>query len=244
MSILTRQNNIRFDVYLSQKRKDNLLFKTATCKIFDKYENYSIKDCEHVISIDSILNYLPCLIEKIIKRDTDSVLVLLPDNNIRANQISITNIQDLCTALEVAYNWENVMRDKDKLVEELKKKLKETIKEFVNEHDEINIQDETTITSSFQYLSCNLKQKILTLYDENCKTIDWIIEKYKLPPVNKENITSFVKLRNSKAHSGAVNFDDSVKLYAPLFALVYVCLFRHIGVPDEKILGILTQIFK
>lgn len=244
VSILTRQNNIRFDVYLSQKGVDNLLFETAICRIFDNYENYSTRDCDHVISIDSILDCLPCLIEKIINHDTDPLIVLLPDNSIRTNQISITNIQDLCTALEVAYDWEGIKRDKDRLIEELKKKIKETIKEFVNEHSEINVQDETTITSSFQYLSCNLKQKILTLYDENCEMIDWIIEKYNLPLVNKDNVASFVRLRNNKTHSGLVDFSDSVDLYVPLFALVYVCLFKHIGIPNDKILRVLQQIFK
>ena len=50
-------------------------------------------------------------------------------------------------------------------------------------------------------LDYTLKQKILTLYDENHNVADAIVSKWLLPQINETNIASFVKLRNGKTHS-------------------------------------------
>jgi len=117
------------------------------------------------------------------------------------------------------------------------------IADFSKSHNEIDVNKETTISSSFQYLDYTLKQKIITLYNENCDVADAIVSKWRLPQVNKANIGSFVKLRNNKTHSGMVKWGDSAKLYAPLFAIVYASFFRYIELPDKIIRYILLQIF-
>lgn len=63
-------------------------------------------------------------------------------------------------------------------------------------------------------LDYTLKQKILTLYDENHNLADAIVSKWLLPQINETNIASFVKLRNGKTHSGTVERGDNTKLYA------------------------------
>lgn len=72
---------------------------------------------------------------------------------------------------------------------------------------------------------------------------DAIVSKWKLPQINEANIGSFVKLRDNKTHSGTVEWGDSVKLYTPLFAVVYASFFRYIGLPDEIIRRVLLRIF-
>lgn len=242
-AILTTQNNISFDVYLSQKNRVEQYVTTGACKILDHYENYSARKSHRVIPIYNILDYVPNLVNKITNNEVDSLLLLLPEDNRRVNQISITNIQDLCTALEVAYLWSKRNKEKDKLIEELKKNIKKTISEFAKTHDEIDVYKETTLSSAFQYLDYTLKQKILTLYNEYCDMIDPIIAKWSLPQVNETNVTSFVKLRNNKTHSGTVEWNDSVNLYTALLALVYACFLGYIQVPNEIIKSALLQIF-
>lgn len=100
------------------------------------------------------------------------------------NRISIKNVQDLCTALEVSYQLDDKRkREKDALIEELKKNIKNTIAEFTKAHNEIDVNKETTMSSAFQYLDYTLKQKILTLYNENSDIVDEIVSKYSLPSV-------------------------------------------------------------
>lgn len=245
VAILTSQNNVCFEeVYLSQRNSEQKYFKTGICKIFDPYENYSIRQWHKVIPIFSVFDYIPNLVNGIINSKADSLLELLPEDNKMVNRISIKNVQDLCTALEVSYHLDDKRkREKDALIEELKKNIKNTIAEFAKEHNEIDVNKETTMSSAFQYLDYTLKQKILTLYNENSDVVNAIVSKYSLPSVNENSIASFVKLRNNKTHSGTVEWGESANIYAPLFAIVYASFLKYIELPDEVIKSALLQIF-
>ena len=103
VAILTFQNNVCFEeVYLSQRNSEQKYFKTGICKIFEHYENYSIRQRLKVIPIFSVFDYITNLVNGIINNKADSLLELLPEDNKMVNRISIKNIQDLCTALEVS----------------------------------------------------------------------------------------------------------------------------------------------
>ena len=78
-------------------------------------------------------------------------------------------------------------------------------------------------------LDYTLKQKILTLYDENHNVADAIVSKWLLPQINETNIASFVKLRNGKTHSGTVERGDNTKLYAHYYRFFSrIRLFQHL----------------
>ena len=245
VAILTQQNNVFFEeVYLSQRDSENKLFKTAMCKIFSPYENYSLKRKHKVIQMLSVFKSIPELVNGIVDGKADTLFELLPEDNRWVNRISIKNVQDLCTALEVAYNLDNNRkREKDELIKELKNTIKDTLTKFKDDHEEIDVNKETTINSAFKYLDFTLKQKILTLYNENKNLADKIVSKYTLPEINEDSTASFVKLRDVKTHSGRVELDETARLYYPLFAIVYACFLRYVGVSDEQIESILLQVF-
>lgn len=243
IAILTKQKNIFFETYLSQRNSDNQFFTTAYCKFADPYDNYSSKSYGNVISILHILDYIPKLVDSIMDNKCEPLLTLLPEDNRKINQISITNIQDLCTALEISYEWNKQNREKDSLIVELKEKINDTIKEFTKLYPELDPSKQTTISSAFQYLDYTLKQKIITLYNENTDAIDAVISKWSLPQITDTNISSFVKLRNSKTHSGTIEWGENAEIYPVLLALVYACLFKHLGIPDEEIKRLIQQIF-
>lgn len=82
VAILTSQNNICFEeVYLSQRNSEQKYFKTGICKIFDSYENYSIRQWHKVIPIFSVFDYIPNLIDGIVNGKVNSLLELLPEDN-------------------------------------------------------------------------------------------------------------------------------------------------------------------
>lgn len=243
VAILTGQNNVSFETYLSQRNPENKYFETGVCKIFDSYENYSARKRHNVIPIYNVLEYIPNLIDKIINDDVGGLLMLLPEDNRYVSRISIANIQDLCTALEVAYEWNKKKREKDQLVEELKKDIKKTISGFLESHKDIDVYKETTIKSAFDYLDFTLKNRIFTLYSENRDMVDAVVAKWALPPVDIVNISSFVNLRNNKTHSGKFEWGESANLYTALFALVYACFFKHAGIPVDLAKHLLLQIF-
>ena len=244
LAVIRKDEHCFEEVYLSQRNSEQKYFKTGICKIFDSYENYSIRQWHKVIPIFSVFDYIPNLIDGIVNGKVNSLLELLPEDNKMVNRISIKNVQDLCTALEVSYQLDDKRkREKDALIEELKKNIKNTIAEFTKAHNEIDVNKETTMSSAFQYLDYTLKQKILTLYNENSDIVDEIVSKYSLPSVNENSIASFVKLRNNKTHSGTVEWGESAKIYTPLFAIVYASFFKYIKLPDEVIKSTLLQIF-
>lgn len=243
LALLIRENNVSFDLYLSQRLSDNYFYTTAVCKFLDHYENYSNKSDFRVIPLGAIIDYLPKLIQFIEKGETKPIIPLLSDNNKTRNQITITNVQDMCTALEVSYNWKRGKRPKDELIHNLKAKIQSTITEFLNEHSEIDIYKQTTISSSFQYLDFTLKQKILTLYSENIDIIDSITDKLHLKRLDEQTIASFVKLRNGKTHSGTIEWGNCADYYMPLLAIVYSTLFRYAEIPEELIKQLITSLF-
>lgn len=237
ISILTRKGNNSFDTYLTQIGKDGKTYQTAVCKIFDGFENYADINTFKSIPIYDIFDCLPNLITKIHNGETEPLLALLPTDNRRAFSISITNIQDMCTALEAAYPKQK--REKDALITELKREIKETIKAFQKKHTDININSETTLCNCFQHLDFTLRQKILTMYNDNKKFIDPIIQKYHLPPLNNDTVRAFVNLRNNKTHGGAFELDKSAYIYEALLAIVYVQLFKSIELSEEMIESIM-----
>lgn len=243
ISLMTGQNNVFFKTDLYQRNHDGKLFHSAICTIFDGYENYSTRNRYSVIPLNEIIDQIPLLIELLGKNQLESFFTLLPENNKWTGVITITNVQDLCTALEVSYEWKKRQRKKDTIIEELKKNIKCTIKSFTEEHPEIDVSNETTISSAFQYLDYTLKDRIWTLYLEHKEAVDAISKRRSLPYLTIDNITDFVKMRNGKTHDGVIDWGNRAAIYPLLFALEYVCVLEHIGVPEEKIQTIILQLF-
>lgn len=78
VAILTSQNNIFFEeVYLSQRNSEQKYFKIGICKIFDSYENYSIRQWHKVIPIFSVFDYIPNLIDGIVNGNLQSYLLIM-----------------------------------------------------------------------------------------------------------------------------------------------------------------------
>ena len=243
VALLTGQNNIHLNLYLSQRNSDGLFEKSAICKVHEPYDNFSNRRWHEVISIYNIFECLPNLVQKIANNDADILVNLLPDNNKQARYVSISNVQDLCTALEVTYRWSDRHSEEDQLINELKKDIKKTIKEFMQQNKGIDVYKETTITSAFQYLDYTLKTRVVELYNESKDLVDFIVGKRGLPQVNDESIGAFVKLRNGKAHSGTFEWSDSAKIYMPLLAMVYIGLFRYVKLPEDTTRKVIENFF-
>ena len=88
-----------------------------------------------------------------------------------------------------------------------------------------------------------MKQKILTLYNENCEVVNKVALKNFLPQINEESIARFVNLRNKKTHSGTVEWGENAKIYTSLMAIVYSNFFRYIGMPGDVIQSVLSNLF-
>lgn len=243
IAVLTAQNNIVFNVYISQKGQDGLFYKTGVCKIFDGFPNYSARKNHKVIPILSVFDHIPNMIKLIASGKVQPILEVLPRNNADVYRISITNVQDLCTALEIEYNTNKPRRPKDALIEELKKSIHETITDFVQDNSKIDIYKSINIASAFKYMDFTLVDKIFTLYGECESVVNGFIAKKSLLPIDESRIRSFVKLRNEKTHSGEINWGDNDKTYTVLLALLYACMLKNVGVDSSIIQQSLANLF-
>ena len=244
VSLLTMQNNIDFETYLSQRKANGQFYRTATCEIYDVYENYADRNQCRVIQIGRIQDQLPKILEAIATGEYNTLCTLLPDDNRRLGLISITNVQDLCTALEVAYDWDKKNRNKDKPIKSLcKKAARIAIKELQSEFPDIDLGTETTIKKTFEYLDYNAKSKIYTLYEENQTAVDLVAKKHNWPPLTKERIEKFTSLRNHKTHDGTFDWSNIDEIYPLLYALEYTCALKHAGIQEKTISELIWKLF-
>lgn len=245
LAVLSRQSNICFDVCIKQKTADEKYMETGICKVFMDNEDIYNPQFRQVIQLGELLDYLPKMIDIVSLGEAETILALLPQRNKDRNRIHIANVQDLCTALEAEYNSSssNSPSAKDTTIQQLKDKIKVTIKTFTAENAFIDTNKETTVGSCFQYLDLNLKSKIFALYEQNKTAVDGILQKYSLPEITLESIDKFVKLRNTKIHTGKIVWSDSADLYMSLVVLTYSCFFTRVGVPSESLPSVLSQVF-
>jgi hypothetical protein len=242
ISILTCQRNINFEVKLRQLNKDNKFFVTALCKALEQFENYSERNMTRVIPASEILTYIPELINCICNKSASALIDILPDNNKLLKVINVTNVQNLCTALEVEYEYSKEKIEKDGIIQDIKKHIKKTIKDFAKSHSEIDIHKETTIGSAFQYLDYTTKNKIYFLYENHKDAVDSLVAKWNLPSISIDRIGEFVSLRNQKTHGGTFDWGDNPDTYTPLFALAYACFLSRIGIDENMINNIVKQV--
>jgi hypothetical protein len=245
LAVFARQGNINFDVNIKQKTKSDKFMGTGICKVFVDNEDFYKPQSHQIVPMQSLFDYLPQIIKIVARGEAETILALLPKRNKDRNGITITNVQDLCTALEAEYNLSSskTPTSKDTAIQLLKEGIKTTIKNFAAENDFIDPNKETTIGSCFNYLELNLKSKIFALYGQHKASIDGIRQKHHLPEMTIENISKFVKLRNTRVHTGKIVWGDSAELYTSLMALLYSCFFARAGVPNETIASILPRIF-
>lgn len=243
ISLLNIADNVCFDAYLSQRQPDGKLYRTALCRIPDHYENYSDRKINRVVKLNEVADYLPKLLELIEKGEADNLIYLLPDDNKSKDKMSLTNIQDMCSALEIAYNRKSEYRKNTGLLNELKKVIAKAVDEFKENHPDFNPNTQTTVSSAFKYLDMTLKEKIMALYRENEEIIDFIAKKNGLPTLSERAIKDFVDVRNSKTHSGKFEWKSTTESYLQLLALTYAAFFKDLGMPEGQVKGIIRRIF-
>ena len=242
IALLTMQSNVTFGIRLFQKTKEGKLDNTANCHVNESYENYVSVSKSSIVSLYQIKEGLQRILNSIANRESEIIVDLLPDNNKKKALITITNVQNMCAALEVAYSNGDRHVGKDAAINDLRKRIKQLIKEYSAENG-WDVYRETNINSCFEYLDYTLANKINELYSENQLLIDCITRKRGLPSVSLEGIRLFTKARNGRSHDGIIDFKNSAEIYMPLLAIVYVEFFRRAEIGNATIQGIVDTLF-
>ncbi len=235
LALLVRQNNVNFEVALYQRNSVNKLMKTAVCRINDRYEDYCEKSFHNVMSLSQIFPYLPGLVKIICqsKNNCNHILATLPESNKGLGRITISNVQALCTALEIEYRAAGYKPTKDPQITELKSAIAATIKAFLGTNPGFDVHNKTTISTAYKNLDYSLTERIFHLYSKHEDAVDEIVDCLSAPKITLETIRDFVQLRNAGTHDEGFGWGDNGRLYIPLLALAYLCLLERAGISRE-----------
>jgi hypothetical protein len=183
-------------------------------------------------------------------KDTRPILSFLPRTNID-NNVDRNKVRDLCTALEVEYEYEKAKFDNSG-VDSLICKLKEGVKDYKKENP--GILDDSTydyVCGSLGLISLPAKEKLWRIYNKYgdiIKEDKWAA--LSLPCIDfsetktKRDIGWMVKIRNTITHTA--EFADAEipnAIYARLRIAVYCSILERSGYSLQELTEIMKNYF-
>lgn len=194
---------------------------------------------EKLGSLFKLMNYV----------ETKPILSFLPRTNID-NSVDRNKIRDLCTALEVEFDYRKE-EIADPAVIVLIDKLKVTTKDFKKENPGV-LGDSTYdyIHNSLRLISSPAKEKLWRVYSKYSAIIAEEIKWATMTPVNcteaqtRKDIGWLVKLRNGITHStGFTESEIPNVIYARLKLAVYCSVLERSGYSLQEISDIMKKYF-
>lgn len=256
LQFLLGRQNVGFNVSLQQKIKNmspaarqlhgdedlELFSKVAEVFISDGYEDYCNIRVDHTIQLSHLGKDLPKLLNLFAENGKRPFLQMLPLTNNRVGTISYTDVGDICTSLEIEYNLKGYTTPQDCVREGLIEKLKETVKAFRNE---VKITDTAlwdSANNSVKYINLPLKERIIYLWEASLDEIE-IIDDNKKQKL-KEDIATFIKMRNNITHTGKIEWPENHTVYITLLRTLYFSILVRAGFSSKDAKNIARQKFQ
>jgi hypothetical protein len=192
-----------------------------------------------------------CLFKLLNNKDTRPILSFLPRTNIDSS-VDRNKVRDLCTALEVEYDYEKA-EFADSGVASLICKLKEAVKDYKKENP--GVLDDSTysyVHGSLGLISFPAKEKLWRIYS---KYIEVIKEEFKWAALSlpcsdfsetqtKKDIGWMVKIRNTITHTaGFADAEIPNAIYTRLRIAVYCSILKRSGYSLQEIAEIMKKYF-
>ena len=252
----TGRLNVRSEVRLYK----NDLGRPILVRLNDGFDDYADDlDLTTVIRLGYLDEHLPGILELLNegeKKDSKKVkpnLAFLPKRNKDVNNISYTNVTDLCSAFEREYSGHTIPDEKKtkKAAQELAKLLENTVNQQEN-CPGVVVDKAKALLSQLKGFSPSLRKKITyicKLYFEDAKLITeqtnhnvWGITTFYNTEEFEKKIRDFIQIRNTASHSSVV-WSSGADIYNHLKLYIYFSILDRAGVPREKIAPILSWIF-
>jgi hypothetical protein len=242
ISFCAGQHNINFaKVELKRKitegKNAGKFQDLGICKVFDEYNDYVDSNCYSVLPIQlfgaHIINALSIFADEKVAPKLD----FMPDSNIGKGYINCEDIKNLCTALEYEYAKGDFPTKNDEGIKNLKKTLKNVTCEYCSENSLSDAAKES-VFSSIGRLGISAADKIYAIC-ERLKAY-WVNDE---DVVDEKDIRAFVKTRNNITHGNPVtSLDDIAKTYVRLRRILYFCIVKRMGLPEEDLMHCLKAI--
>lgn len=190
-------------------------------------------------SLFKLLNY----------KETKPILSFLPRTNID-NSVDRNKVRDLCTALEVEFDYRKE-EIADPVVAALVDKLKKVVKDFKEENP--GVLDDSTydyVHGSLGLISSPAREKLWRVYSRYAAIIAEEIKGTAMTPVNctesqtRKDIGWLVKVRNDITHSvGVTESEIPNAIYARLKIAIYCSVLERSGYSLQEISDIMKKYF-
>lgn len=179
---------------------------------------------------------------KIIENE-DFSIGFLPSNNHEAKFITYDTIKNICTAVEFEFQKSKIKKQKDSIIKNLIQEVNTLLKEYKEKTPELSEKAFNTISSSISNWTFPATEQFYALYDASKEVIDKLSRQHHIE-LNEEVIQGFVKCRNDITHGKKPSLNSTIAdtAYA-LIILIYVSLFKRIGLNDGEIYSALEMIF-
>lgn len=197
--------------------------------------------------IDDFGNKLSALFKLLSQTETKPILSFLPRNNYDFN-VDRNKIRDLCTALEVEFDYRKE-EFANPVVTVLVDKLKNTVKDFKKENPEL--LDENTysyIYGSLGYISSPAKEKLWRIYRAYAEIIDADMKFSMFQRIicteiqTQADIGWLVKARNDITHSvGFIESEIPNAIYFRLKTAVFCSVLERSGYSLHEISNIMKK---
>lgn len=239
-SILVRQQNVEFDKIMCYFKDEQY---TGSANI---YVNHGFKDIVdkkpiRTISLRSIDRVFINFIEIIDSEDFS--INFLPKNNSDAHYVTYDSLKNICTALEFEFSKSKIKKEKEAIIVNLIKKVKKVVKEYKTENPDLTDKAYQSITGSLSKWTFPATEQFYALYEASKTVVDKILVQKNLE-ITEPLIQSLVKCRNEITHGNKPKLTTEIANTSySMIILIYVSLFKRIGLTDDEIFQSFVMIF-
>lgn len=216
----------------------------------DKIEGGEYKYLNHYhFQVEYLGEKIGSLFHLLNNEKTKPILSFMPRTNID-NNVDQSKIRDLCTALEVEYDYHNE-NEFDSALSQLVDELKVVVKNYKEKNPEmIETSTYDYIIGSLNHISLPARNKLWYVYSRYAPIIDERINRgimlhIKCDEVQtKKDIGWFVKLRNNITHSaGFMETEIPNAIYSRLKIAVYCSVLERAAYSMQDISNIIKKYF-
>ena len=204
----------------------------------------------HYTDFGEIVDYLQGVFsDKIVAFDCDiqqeDILDIINQNNVTkvAMMVNYENVKNICTALEFEFSKSKIKKEKEAIIVNLIKKVKKVVKEYKTENPDLTDKAYQSITGSLSKWTFPATEQFYSLYEASKTVVDKILVQKNLE-ITEPLIQSLVKCRNEITHGNKPKLTTEIANTSySMIILIYVSLFKRIGLTDDEIFQSFEMIF-
>lgn len=245
LSFMTYRFNVGFrSIELIEKDIDNgILVKQADVYVQEE-SDLTEKEHHYNITFHDLGETAPTLIGLLYDTEDQKPsysLGFYPNNDRELHRISSARVREVCSAIECELSFlADLNQTGDVLLSNLISRVKDEVKAFRKDNDGLSQDTYNMIFSSIGNWSFTLAEKLITLYSLYSTEIETL--NHFSYQVTEKDLRAFVKYRNHITHGTHRILEPSIGVTTHLLCgLVYCCLLKRIGLPQEKILELCQE---